>query len=207
MVPAHFVFLDRLPLTSNGKIDRNALPAAFGSGQIADPASSTDERPHNEIERIIVRVWAEALGVANIDLEREYLRSGCNFADGARSADRTAGGRLDREIPLVDLFEFHTVSSLAAHLAGRRRRAERVESCAPPSCRAESAGVIMKTSAIAIVGMAGRFPGARNVDEFWRNLRDGVESIRPLSDAELLAAGATPEELDPPRLCEGRRGS
>ena len=42
---------------------------------------------------------------------------------------------------------------------------------------------------IAIVGMAGRFPGARNIDEFWRNLRDGVESIRPLSLEELEAAG------------------
>ncbi len=53
----------------------------------------------------------------------------------------------------------------------------------------------MKNSAVAIVGMAGRFPGARNIGEFWRNLRDGVESIRPLSDAELLAAGVPPEEL------------
>jgi len=42
---------------------------------------------------------------------------------------------------------------------------------------------------IAIVGMAGRFPGARNVDEFWRNLRDGVESITFYSEEELLAAG------------------
>jgi acyl transferase domain-containing protein/thioesterase domain-containing protein len=56
----------------------------------------------------------------------------------------------------------------------------------------------MKTSKIAIVGMAGRFPGARNVQEFWQNLRDGVESIRSLSDAELLAAGVTPEELASP---------
>ena len=53
----------------------------------------------------------------------------------------------------------------------------------------------MNTSAIAIVGMAGRFPGAGNVDDFWRNLRDGVESIRTLSDAELLAAGVMPEIL------------
>ena len=51
---------------------------------------------------------------------------------------------------------------------------------------------------IAIVGMAGRFPGARNVSEFWRNLRDGVESIRSCSDAELLAAGVTREELASP---------
>ena len=44
-------------------------------------------------------------------------------------------------------------------------------------------------SAIAIIGMSGRFPGAKNIDEFWENLRDGVESIRHLSDEELLAAG------------------
>ncbi len=56
----------------------------------------------------------------------------------------------------------------------------------------------MKSSAIAIVGMAGRFPGARSTAEFWRNLRDGVESIRDLTDAELLAAGATAEDLANP---------
>jgi len=42
---------------------------------------------------------------------------------------------------------------------------------------------------IAIIGMAGRFPGARNLDEFWRNLCDGVESVRFLSDQELEALG------------------
>jgi acyl transferase domain-containing protein/acyl carrier protein len=44
---------------------------------------------------------------------------------------------------------------------------------------------------IAIVGMAGRFPGANNIDQFWLNLRDGVESIRLLTEQELRAAGAT----------------
>ncbi|HYF50388.1 MAG TPA: amino acid adenylation domain-containing protein [Planctomycetota bacterium] len=48
---------------------------------------------------------------------------------------------------------------------------------------------------IAIVGMACRLPGARNVDEFWRNLRGGVESIRRLSREELLAAGVDEAEL------------
>ncbi|MFB2970446.1 beta-ketoacyl synthase N-terminal-like domain-containing protein [Aerosakkonema sp. BLCC-F183] len=43
--------------------------------------------------------------------------------------------------------------------------------------------------AIAIIGMAGRFPGAKNVDEFWQNLRDGVESISFFSDEELQASG------------------
>ncbi|HEX8179962.1 MAG TPA: type I polyketide synthase [Pyrinomonadaceae bacterium] len=44
-------------------------------------------------------------------------------------------------------------------------------------------------SEIAIIGMAGRFPGAADVAAFWQNLRDGVESIRLLTDEELVAAG------------------
>ena len=57
----------------------------------------------------------------------------------------------------------------------------------------------MKRSAtLAIIGMAGRFPGARNITEFWQNLSDGVESIADRSDADLVAAGATPEELADP---------
>jgi acyl transferase domain-containing protein/thioesterase domain-containing protein/acyl carrier protein len=56
----------------------------------------------------------------------------------------------------------------------------------------------MKNTAIAIVGMAGRFPGARNVSEFWRNLKNGVEAIRPFSEAELRAAGVSAEELAQP---------
>ena len=42
---------------------------------------------------------------------------------------------------------------------------------------------------IAIVGMSGRFPGAKNVHEFWNNIRSGVDSIRPFTDDELQNAG------------------
>ena len=51
---------------------------------------------------------------------------------------------------------------------------------------------------VAIVGMAGRFPGAGCVADLWKNLRDGVESISPLSDADLdEAAVASRRRLDP----------
>ncbi|MEO0537755.1 MAG: SDR family NAD(P)-dependent oxidoreductase [Cyanobacteria bacterium P01_A01_bin.123] len=43
---------------------------------------------------------------------------------------------------------------------------------------------------IAIVGMAGRFPGAKGIDQFWQNLCEGVESISFFTDEELVAAGA-----------------
>jgi acyl transferase domain-containing protein/acyl carrier protein len=51
---------------------------------------------------------------------------------------------------------------------------------------------------IAIIGMSGRFPGARNIDEFWENLRDGVESIISFTPQELAASGVDPSVLKNP---------
>ncbi len=51
---------------------------------------------------------------------------------------------------------------------------------------------------IAVIGMAGRFPGARDLPRFWRNLRDGVESIQVYDEATLLAAGVRAETLADP---------
>src|SRR6185295_3071537 len=51
---------------------------------------------------------------------------------------------------------------------------------------------------IAIVGMAGRFPGARNLDEFWQNLAGGIEAITRLSDQELLESGVPKSYLNNP---------
>ncbi|HEY0735277.1 MAG TPA: beta-ketoacyl synthase N-terminal-like domain-containing protein [Herpetosiphonaceae bacterium] len=55
------------------------------------------------------------------------------------------------------------------------------------------------SNAIAIIGMAGRFPKAKNLHEFWNNLCAGVESISPISEAELIAEGVSRQLLDHPR--------
>ncbi|MEH2448300.1 MAG: aminotransferase class III-fold pyridoxal phosphate-dependent enzyme [Nostoc sp.] len=52
---------------------------------------------------------------------------------------------------------------------------------------------------IAIVGMAGRFPKAKNIEQFWQNLRDGVESISFFSDQELLSSGIDSAMLSQPQ--------
>lgn len=51
---------------------------------------------------------------------------------------------------------------------------------------------------IAIIGMSGRFPGARNISEFWDNLRNGVESTKPFSRGELEASGVPQSAFDNP---------
>ena len=51
---------------------------------------------------------------------------------------------------------------------------------------------------VAIIGMVGRFPGAADVEQFWRNLCDGVDSLTPLSDAEIIAGGVDPAQVRMP---------
>ena len=63
----------------------------------------------------------------------------------------------------------------------------------PDSLERESTGL-----EVAVIGMAGRFPGARSIQEFWQNLRQSVESIAPLNDEQLLAQGVSAETLADP---------
>jgi acyl transferase domain-containing protein/thioesterase domain-containing protein/acyl carrier protein len=51
---------------------------------------------------------------------------------------------------------------------------------------------------IAIIGMAGRFAGARSIDEYWNNLRNGVESLTTFTENELAAGGVSAEDLADP---------
>ncbi|MTD15345.1 SDR family NAD(P)-dependent oxidoreductase [Nakamurella sp. YIM 132087] len=57
---------------------------------------------------------------------------------------------------------------------------------------------------IAVIGMAGRFPGADDVDEFWSNLAGGVEAFTSFDDDDLLAAGVDPAQLADPRYVRVR---
>ncbi|MFV2051356.1 type I polyketide synthase [Aliiroseovarius sp. YM-037] len=58
--------------------------------------------------------------------------------------------------------------------------------------------ISVRDSDIAIVGMAAHFPGAASIDAYWSNLRDGIESIRKLTEDELRASGEAPHLLNRP---------
>ncbi len=58
---------------------------------------------------------------------------------------------------------------------------------------------------IAVIGMAGRFPGAPDIDAYWENLKNGVESITFFSDQELLDAGVDEERIKDPHYVKSNR--
>ena len=73
MVPTHFIQLDSLPLTSNGKIDRNALPPI--SLQAGAPTEAGED-PIGEFELVLAKAWAEALGLKRISRRDNFFRLG-----------------------------------------------------------------------------------------------------------------------------------
>jgi amino acid adenylation domain-containing protein len=121
MIPSVFVPLARLPLTRNGKVDRQALPKVEESSQ---PAALYQE-PRNEVERSIASRWAEILGAARVGIHDNLFDLGGNSVSAMRivSAIRNEfnddGGRLSLET----FFENPTVAALAELIAlGREAR-------------------------------------------------------------------------------------
>ncbi len=197
MVASAFVLLDSLPLNASGKVDRKALPAPQGTRDAASERPWVD--PRNELERTIAAVWREVLGVDRVGANDNFFDLGGHSLLAAQVHARL-GEALGREIALLDLFRYPTVAALAAFLGGavghtaetgRTRAAARRQAAAT-------------ADAVAIVGMAGRFPGAGSVEAFWENLRQGVESISFFSDEELRAAGVPDSALADPRYVRAR---
>ena len=118
MVPSAFVFLPSLPLTDNGKIDRKALlklppPQLAATPPSAQPATV----PATQIERIVATAWQEALGVPAVGMNDNFFDLGAHSLTVAEVQAKLQQS-LEREIALVDLFQFSTVTALAGHLAG-----------------------------------------------------------------------------------------
>jgi amino acid adenylation domain-containing protein len=116
MVPSAFVFLDRLPLTASGKVDRRALPPPPGE-QAATPFVA----PRNPVEGVVAALWSEVLGIDRISVEDDFFALGGHSLAAGRIATRLVDA-YGVEVTLRSFFENPTVARLAAHLEEERGR-------------------------------------------------------------------------------------
>lgn len=110
MVPAAFVKLDRLPFTSNGKIDRKKLPEP-----LVNRSRSLFKAPETTTEKALARLWSEVLGVENIGLNDHFLELGGHSLKAASLA-AAIHRELAVEVPLRQIFKHLSLQSLAAFM-------------------------------------------------------------------------------------------
>ncbi len=180
MVPSAFVVLPELPRLPNGKLDRRSLPAPDAAPDARLSGSPLSAPPRTPLEEEIAGVWREVLGLERVGVEDNFFDLGGHSLLVVRAHGRLRA--LGRDVEVVDLFHHPTVAALAAHLGDGRKEPRTARRARPARGGAEAPD-------IAVVGLACRFPGAADPDAFWRNLRDGVESISFFSPEELAAAG------------------
>ncbi len=201
-IPVDYVFVEVFPLTSNGKVDRRAL-----SG-LGKPSARTSAPPQTNLERTISALWREVIG------HPDEIGVNENFFDLGGSSLRVIEVHARLERARAPLFSADGALPISHHpnLIGlsRLRGAHWHRLCGnkrtrtPPARRSRTAAGVAhpemnhsepSLDGIAIIGLEGRFPEARNAAEFWKNLVEGKDCITRFTDDQLAASGYDPKAL------------
>jgi amino acid adenylation domain-containing protein len=177
MIPSRFIPLESLPLTPSGKVNRNALPQpTAGRPELEQPFIA----PKGTTEELIAALWRDLLQIDDIGaLDNLFDLGGTSLLCIQTVAMLAQQHNID--IPVTTIFQHPTVRALA-----------QIIDKTPAKSPARPTRQRLKRSndedtRIAIIAEAGRFPGANTIEQFWQNLRNGVESISFFSDSELDA--------------------
>lgn len=157
-----------------------------------------------DIEKKISEVVKQHFGFESVDEQVPFFELGATSLDMSQLAAKLTE-HLNWKIETVVLYQFAAIRSLASHLCeqyqngGRERTNPDVISAEAPAHHETG-----RPSDIAIIGMAGRFPGAAGLDEFWNILINGEETIRHFTDEELKKAGTDERLLKHPDFVKAK---
>jgi amino acid adenylation domain-containing protein len=166
MIPHFFINLPEIPKNQNGKLDESRLPDPFSD-------KSTSKNPEN----VVAGCWFKVLG-RKTGPDENFLDAGGTSLE-ALQLTQLLEKCFNQELGATFVFEHSTINSQSLFF--------QPESTMPAAdvnsvVRSVRSG---KMNEIAVVGMACRLPGAKNVDEYWQNLLDGKETISFFKDDEL----------------------
>ncbi|MEL6141228.1 MAG: phosphopantetheine-binding protein, partial [Bacteroidota bacterium] len=113
MVPVQFIRLESLPLSINGKIDRDALPRP---DTVRPVLAMEFVAPANEFEEIIQGVWSEVLQIDRIGVRDNFLQIGGDSLSGIRVISRLSEA-FELDLPVNLIFQYPTITGLAEHIA------------------------------------------------------------------------------------------
>jgi acyl transferase domain-containing protein/acyl-CoA synthetase (AMP-forming)/AMP-acid ligase II/acyl carrier protein len=195
VAPAYIIPVtpETIPKTAIGKIKRSQLSQRFAAGEFNNIVSavqelfnqrnlSQQELPGNAIEQRLVEVWREVLGLDKIGIRDNFFELG---GDSLLLMQVLSLLTTEYNLSAVLLFQYPTIATLAEYLQSDRESLAVQQGKRRGEARRKATG----NKDVAIIGMSCRFPGANNLDEFWSNLCNGVESVSFFSDQEVINAG------------------
>jgi amino acid adenylation domain-containing protein len=189
MWPAAQVWLDKLPVTTNGKLDRAALPEPqHQRPDLAEPF----EEARNAVEQQVCAAFARVLELDQVGRNDNFFELGGDSLRVLVVLAQLQQGRAQR-LSTNLLFRQPTPRAIALELAGKDTAGADATRPAPVAKATHDTNA----EPIALIAMAGRFPGAADIEQFWDNLVAGRESISFFSDAELDAGVSAASRADP----------
>lgn len=137
MVPSPIIPLDRLPLSTSGKIDRRAL-AIMATAEIGRASGHRSAAALNETETAVARIWQDLLKLDGIGLDANFFDLGGHSLMLLNVQDRLQQDT-GMQIDVTDLFKYPTVAALADHLTKSRNRDQRASDPPPTAGRTRAA--------------------------------------------------------------------
>lgn len=179
-------------------------PQSANTTAVSRPQLDTRYVPaSDEYAQQVAEIWQDVLGITQVGIHDNFFDLGGNSLIGLQLISKIQK-RFKVHIPAVALFEAPTIDALVRYLHPETVQDEQDTSQAMLKKRRESARKNIDNQGIAIISMAGRFPGADNIETLWENLCDGVESISWFTDEELLASGVTPQTFNKENYVKAR---
>jgi amino acid adenylation domain-containing protein len=173
MLPSAYVWLKELPKTTSGKVDRKALPKPDIKRPELDVLYKAASNP---TEKNIATVLIELLQFDKVGVDDNFFQLGGNSLLALRTV-ALLKQRFNYEVPITKLYQYPTIAGIAKLISGVNKRTTPLS-----AQKSKSKG---NNTDVAIIGMAGRFPGADTIAEFWQMLAEGREGINFFTDEEL----------------------
>lgn len=181
MVPHFFIQIEKLPKNRNGKLDESQLPDPFTLHQ--EPVAPALTK---SVKDTVSESWKTVLSRA-VDDTMNFMDAGGTSLEALKLATRLEKS-FGVELSATFVFEYPTIEQQSRFFTSTLDRG--AAGTVTPHSRKEG-------SEFAIIGMACRFPGANNLDEYWQNLLAGKETVSFFTEEELSAEVDAGERSNP----------
>lgn len=175
MIPSYFIQLEDLPKTPSGKVDRKSLPKPEAK---RPDFGILYRKPSTDIQKNIASIMINILQFDTVGVDDNFFELGGNSLLAQKTISELKH-QFKYILPITKLYQFPTISGMAQYIENSQFPSKQQGQKLNKKHRKD------QDIDIAVIAMAGRFPGANTIGELWEVLKDGKETIKFFGEEEL----------------------